>query len=183
MGREALPLPWSPLFDGGGVGAEGPPSLQLGEWAGSALVGGGGDVCAAIQSWGATAGREGGRTGRRGWGGGLAHSAEPLWRRLEGGTRRRGRLVGSYVPSCPQSSLGPSRSANPADSRSSLPYSKPWSVILTTRPGLAPRALEVNVSRVPSRREGRVPVEVTILDSQGAGPDLLQPPTGPSSLK
>ena len=52
MGREALPLPWSPLFDGGGVGAEGPPSLQLGEWAGSALVGGGGDVCAAIQSWG-----------------------------------------------------------------------------------------------------------------------------------
>lgn len=56
-------------------------------------------------------------------------------------------------------------------------------MILTTRPGLAPRAPEVNVSRVPSRREGRVPVEVTILDSQGAGLDLSQPPPGPSSLK
>lgn len=64
----------------------------------------------------------------------------------------------------------PTGQPSPANSHSFLPYSRPLSVILATRPGLAPRAWGVDVSSTLSSRESRAPAKALILDSRCSGP-------------
>lgn len=116
----------------------------------------------------------------RGWV--MRPEPEPGLPGREGCTTPRER-VPSVSPAVPSTAWGQAGQPSPANNHSSLPYSKPLSVILATRPGLAPRAPGVDVSSIPSRREDRAPAEVPILGSQRAAPGLSQPQAGPSSLK
>lgn len=68
----------------------------------------------------------------------------------------------------------------PYQTRSFLPYSRPLSVILATRPGLEPRAPGVD-SNIRSR-QNRVPAEASILDSGSGGQDCHNCGLGPDPL-
>lgn len=91
------------------------------------------------------------------------------------GSPPRGRAPRWCPPPFPEQP-GAQRVPSPANSHSFLPYSSPLSVILATRPGLAPRASGEDVSSNLSSREGRAPAKALILDSQWSGPGWVRLP-------
>lgn len=91
--------------------------------------------------------------------------------------------VPSVSPAVPRAAWG--QAGQPIQPTAAAPYrTQPWSVILTTRPGIGPQGPGGECEQgFPSKREGRVPFKSPHPGFPGAGLDLSQPPAGPSSLK